>query len=83
MVKILEKIKIKYNQSLISKNLKLKQKVKLLEQDKLNLVKERAELYDLINTQQEFSHQVDLKIRKIKTLLEKNDLVKELREVLK
>ena len=49
---ILNKIKIKYNQSLLSRNLKLKQKIKQLEMDKSNLINERKELYDLIDLQQ-------------------------------
>ena len=38
-MKIIERLKIRYNQSLLSKNLKLKQKIKGLELDKTNLIK--------------------------------------------
>ena len=79
---ILNKIKIKYNQSLLSRNLKLKQKIKQLEMDKSNLIKERKELYDLIDLQQTSFRELDIQLRNIKEKLVKCDLFNELVEIL-
>lgn len=79
---ILNKIKIKYNQSLLSKNLKLKQKIKQLEMDKSNLISERKELYDLIDLQQTSFRELDIQLRNIKSKLKKNELFNELVEIL-
>lgn len=77
MRKIIDRI----NWGLLKKNLKLKEKIKLLELDKQNLVKEKQELYDLINVQQTQYHDLDLLLRKIKTLLGKSSLFRQLVEV--
>lgn len=79
---ILNKIKIKYNQSLLSRNLKLKQKIKQLEMDKSNLINERKELYDLIDLQQTSFRELDIQLRNIKEKLVKCDLFNELVEIL-
>ena len=79
---IFKKWKIKYNQSLISKNLKLKQKIKQLELDKYNLVKDKEELHGLINLQEIKIREQDILLRNIKEKLNKSDLFKKLMEIL-
>ena len=79
---ILNKIKIKYNQSLLSKNLKLKQKIKQLEMDKTNLIQEKKELIDLIDLQQTNYRELDIRLRNLKDKLNKSKLLEELLEVL-
>lgn len=81
-MKIIEKWKIKYNQSLLSKNLKLKQKIKQLELDKYNLIKDKEELYGLINVQDIKIREQDILLRNIKEKLNKSDLFKKLMEIL-
>ena len=77
MKKIIDRI----NWGLLKKNLKLKEKIKTLELDKQNLAKEKLELYDLINVQQAQYHELDVLLRKIKTLLGKSALFRQLVEV--
>ena len=77
MKKIIDRI----NWGLLKKNLKLKEKIKTLELDKQNLAKEKLELYDLINVQQAQYHDLDVLLRKIKTLLGKSALFRQLVEV--
>ena len=82
-MKIIERLKIRYNQSLLSKNLKLKQKIKGLELDKTNLIKEKQELYNLIDVQQSQYRELDIKLRNIKNMLKNNDLFNVLEEIIK
>ena len=82
-MKIIERLKIKYNQSLLSKNLKLKQKIKGLELDKTNLIKEKQELYNLIDVQQSQYRELDIKLRNIRNMLKNNDLFNVLEEIIK
>ena len=77
MKKIIDRI----NWGLLKKNLKLKERIKTLEMDKQNLAKEKLELYDLINVQQAQYHDLDVLLRKIKTLLGKSALFRQLVEV--
>lgn len=77
MKKIIDRI----NWGLLKKNLKLKERIKTLEMDKQNLAKEKLELYDLINVQQAQYHELDVLLRKIKTLLGKSSLFRQLVEV--
>lgn len=77
MKKIIDRI----NWGLLKKNLKLKERIKTLEMDKQNLAKEKLELYDLINVQQAQYHELDVLLRKIKTLLGKSALFRQLVEV--
>ena len=81
-MKVIDKWKIKYNQSLLSKNLKLKQKIKQLELDKYNLIKDKEELYGLINVQDIKIREQDILLRNIKEKLNKSDLFKKLMEIL-
>lgn len=82
-MKIIERLKIRYNQSLLSKNLKLKQKIKGLELDKTNLIKEKQELYNLIDVQQSQYRELDIKLRNIRNMLKNNDLFNILEEIIK
>ena len=82
-MKIIERLKIKYNQSLLSKNLKLKQKIKGLELDKTNLIKEKQELYNLIDVQQSQYRELDIKLRNIRNMLKNNELFNVLEEIIK
>jgi len=82
-MKLIEKLKIKYNQSLLSKNLKLKQKIKGLELDKTNLIKEKQELYNLIDVQQSQYRELDIKLRNIRNMLKNNELFNVLEEIIK
>lgn len=82
-MKLIEKLKIKYNQSLLSKNLKLKQKIKGLELDKTNLIKEKQELYNLIDIQQSQYRELDIKLRNIRNMLKNNELFNVLEEIIK
>ena len=82
-MKIIERLKIRYNQSLLSKNLKLKQKIKGLELDKTNLIKEKQELYNLIDVQQSQYRELDIKLRNIRNMLKNNDLFNVLEEIMK
>ena len=82
-MKIIERLKIRYNQSLLSKNLKLKQKIKGLELDKTNLIKEKQELYNLIDVQQSQYRELDIKLRNIKNMLKNNELFNVLEEIIK
>ena len=81
-MKIIERLKIRYNQSLLSKNLKLKQKIKGLELDKANLIKEKQELYNLIDVQQSQYRELDIVLRKLKENLSKSTLFEDLMELL-
>jgi len=81
--KIILKIETKWKNSLIRKNLQLKEKIKKLEEDKLNLIKDKQELYDLINNLQANYRDLDIKQRKMKDLLSKSKLFNDLVEVLK
>ena len=81
-MKIIERLKIRYNQSLLSKNLKLKQKIKGLELDKTNLIKEKQELYNLIDVQQSQYRELDIVLRKLKENLSKSTLFEDLMELL-
>ena len=82
-MKIIERLKIRYNQSLLSNNLKLKQKIKGLELDKTNLIKEKQELYNLIDVQQSQYRELDIKLRNIRNMLKNNDLFNVLEEIMK
>ena len=82
-MKIIERLKIRYNQSLLSKNLKLKQKIKGLELDKTNLIKEKQELYNLIDVQQSQYRELDIKLRNIRNMLKNNELFNILEEIMK
>lgn len=75
------KLEVKWRNSLLRKNLKLKGEIKKLELDKQNLIIDKRELYDLINVQQAQYHELDLLLRKIKDKLNKSDLFKQLMEV--
>lgn len=77
------KLEVKWKNSLLRKNLQLKQKVKALEEDKLNLINEKKELYDLINVYQYNYRNLDIKQRKMKDLLAKSKLFNDLVKVLK
>ena len=76
------KIETKWKNSLIRKNLQLKEKIKQLEEDKLNLIKDKRELYDLINNLQANYRDLDIKQRKMRDLLSKSKLFNDLVEVL-
>lgn len=75
-------LKIKWKNSLLRKNLKLKGEIKKLEEDKLNLIKDKRELYDLINNLQANYRDLDIKQRKMRDLLVKSKLFNDLVEVL-
>lgn len=81
-MKYIEKLKTKFERSLISKNLKLKQRIKQLELDKQNWIHEKRELQDIITLQENSYRELDLKLRGIKNVLHKNKLFEELMEVL-
>lgn len=81
-MKYFEKLKTKFERTLISKNLKLKQKIKQLELDKTNLIKDKRELQDIITLQENSYRELDLKLRGIKNKLNKNELFQDLMEVL-
>ena len=81
-MKYIDKLKIKFERSLISKNLKLKQKVKQLELDKINLKHDIRDLQDIITLQENSYRELDLKLKGIKYKLNKNELFQELLEVL-
>ena len=80
-MKYIEKLKTKFERSLISKNLKLKQRIKQLELDKQNWIHEKRELQDIITLQENSYRELDLKLRGIKNVLHKNKLFEELMEV--
>lgn len=76
-----KKIRIKWEQSLIRKNLHLKQELKQLKEDKRELIKDKQGLYDIINLQQESVRALDIKQRKMKEILKKSELFNDLLEV--
>jgi hypothetical protein len=82
MKRKIEMLKLKINQHLLSRNLKLKQKIKQLEMDKTNLIQEKKELIDLIDLQQTNYRELDIRLRNLKEKLNKSKLFDELLEVL-
>lgn len=82
MRKRIEKIKNRIERSLISRNLKLKQKIKDKDNKIIELKQQIKGQYDLINKQQSDYRQLDIKLRNIKDLLKKNELFNELEKLL-
>lgn len=82
MKRKIEMLKLRINQHLLSKNLKLKQKIKQLEADKSNLLQEKKELIDIIDLQQANYRQLDIILRNLKDKIKKSELFKELLEVI-
>lgn len=82
MKKRIEKLKNRIERSLISKNLKLKQKIKDKDSKIAELKEQIKGQYDLINEQQNNYRQLDIKLRNIKKLLQNSELFKELEDLL-
>ena len=82
MRKRIEKIKNRIERSLISRNLKLKQRIKDKDNKIIELKQQIKGQYDLINKQQSDYRQLDIKLRNIKDLLKKNELFNELEKLL-
>ena len=82
MRKRIEKIKNRIERSLISRNLKLKQRLKDKDNKIIELKQQIKGQYDLINKQQSDYRQLDIKLRNIKDLLKKNELFNELEKLL-
>lgn len=82
MRKRIEKIKNRIERSLISRNLKLKQRIKDKDNKIVELKQQIKGQYDLINKQQSDYRQLDIKLRNIKDLLKKNELFNELEKLL-
>ena len=82
MKKRIEKIKNKIERSLISRNLKLKQRIKDKDYKIAELKEQLKGQYDLINEQQAKYRELDIKLRGIKKLLNESELFKELDEIL-
>lgn len=82
MRKRIEKIKNRIERSLISRNLKLKQRIKDKDNKIIELKQQIKGQYDLINKQQSDYRQLDIKLRKLQDLLKKNELFQELEKIL-
>lgn len=82
MRKRIEKIKNRIERSLISRNLKLKQRIKDKDNKIIELKQQIKGQYDLINKQQDDYRQLDIKLRKLQDLLKKNELFQELEKIL-
>lgn len=82
MKKRIEKLKNRIERSLISRNLKLKQKIKDKDSKIAELKEQIKGQYDLINEQQNNYRQLDIKLRNIKKLLQNSELFKELEDLL-
>ena len=82
MRKRIEKIKNRIERSLISRNLKLKQRIKDKDNKIIELKQQIKGQYDLINKQQSDYRQLDIKLRNIQDLLKKNELFNELEKLL-
>ena len=82
MKKRIEKLKNRIERSLISKNLKLKQRIKDKDSKIAELKEQIKGQYDLINEQQNNYRQLDIKLRNIKKLLQNSELFKELEDLL-
>lgn len=82
MKKRIDKLKNRIERSLISKNLKLKQRIKDKDYKIAELKEQIKGQYDLINEQQNNYRQLDIKLRNIKKLLQNSELFKELEDLL-
>lgn len=82
MKKRIEKLKNRIERSLISRNLKLKQRIKDKDNKIIELKQQIKGQYDLINKQQSDYRQLDIKLRKLQDLLKKNELFQELEKIL-
>jgi hypothetical protein len=82
MKKRIEKLKNRIERSLISRNLKLKQRIKDKDYKIAELKEQIKGQYDLINKQQDDYRQLDIKLRNIQSLLKKNELFTELEKLL-
>ena len=82
MKRIIDKWKNRIERSLISRNLRLKQKLKNRDEKIIELKQQLKGQYNLINKQQADYRELDIKLRNIQDLLKKNELFTELEKLL-